>query len=219
MPVQSRRLSKAGIEVLKNVMKRNGWTQTELAKEVDISRSTLNQLLKEQPVKLDTIENLCDLLELEIGQVLEPIASSDDLEALVKRLRSQGSASIQKRCGEMRVLDMTTPIGLGSIYTDVNILERLASKTRREMGDLMDCGPEEFERFGLGKVREKRVDGLEAVERVKQLMILGRPGAGKTTFMKRLATVCNDGEFLAGQVPIFVTLKEWAETTGKPGLL
>ncbi|MCX5962914.1 MAG: NACHT domain-containing protein [Cyanobacteria bacterium] len=219
MPVQSRRLSKAGIEVLKNVMKRNGWTQTELVKEVDISRSTLNQLLKEQPVKLDTIENLCDLLELEIGQILEPIASSDDLEALVKRLRSQGSASIQKRCGEMRVLDMTTPIGLGSIYTDVNILERLASKTRRKMGELMDCGPEEFDRFGLGKVREERVDGLEAVERVRQLMILGRPGAGKTTFMKRLATVCNGGEFLAGQVPIFVTLKEWAETVGKPGLL
>ena len=219
MPVQSRRLSKDGIKVLKQAIKRNGWTQTDLVKAVEISRSTLHQLLKEQPVKFDTIENLCDLLELEIGQLLEPIAPSDDLEALVRRLRSQGSASIQKRCGEMRVLDMTTPIGLGSIYTDVNILEGLASKTRRDLGELMDCGPEEFDRFGLGKVREARVDGLEAVERVQQLMILGRPGAGKTTFMKRLATVCNGGTFLAGQVPIFVTLKEWAETTGKPGLL
>jgi predicted NACHT family NTPase len=143
---------------------------------------------------------------------------TDDIEALVKRLRSQGSASIQNRCGEMRVLDMTTPIGLGSIYTDVNILERLASKTRRDLGELMDCGAEEFDRAWMGKVREARVDGLEAVERVRQLMILGRPGAGKTTFLKRLATVCNGGEFLAGQVPIFVTLKEWAETVGKPGL-
>ncbi len=219
MPVQSRRLSKAGIEVLKNVMKRNGWTQWQLAEEVKISRSTLNQLLKEQPVKLDTIENLCHVLELKIGQILEPIALPEELKALVRRLRSQGSASIQKRCGEMRVLDMTTPIGLGSIYTDVNILERLASKTRREMAELMGCEPDEFDRFGLGKVREKRVDGLEAVERVRQLMILGRPGAGKTTFLKRLATVCNGGEFLAGKVPLFVTLKEWAETVGKPGLL
>ena len=143
-------------------LERNGWTQKELAKEVKISRSTLNQLLTAQPVKFDTIENLCDLLELEIGQILEPIASSDDLEALVRRLRSQGSASIQKRCGEMRVLDMTTPIGLGSIYTDVNILERLASKTRRDLGELMNCGSEEFDRVWLGKVREERVDGLEA---------------------------------------------------------
>ena len=170
-------------------------------------------------MRVETIEELCHLLQLEVVQVLEPIASSEDLEALVRRLRSQGSASIQKRCGEMRVLDMTTPIGLGSIYTDVNILERLASKTRREIAELMDCEPEAFDRFGLGKVREARVDGLAAVKRVRQLMILGRPGAGKTTFMKRLATVCNGGAFLAGQVPIFVTLKEWAETTGKPGLV
>jgi transcriptional regulator with XRE-family HTH domain/SpoVK/Ycf46/Vps4 family AAA+-type ATPase len=219
MPVQSRRLSEAGIKVLQQAIKRSDWTQQQLADEVKISRDTVSRVLRGEGVRVETIEDLCHLLQIEVVQVLEPIASSDDLETLVKRLRSQGSASIQKRCGEMRVLDMTTPIGLGSIYTDVNILERLASKTRREMGELMDCGPEEFDRFGLGKVREKRVDGLEAVERVRQLMILGRPGAGKTTFMKRLATVCNDGEFLAGQVPIFVTLKEWAETTGKPGLL
>ena len=219
MPVQSRRLSKDGIKVLQQAIKRNDYTQQQLADELEISRDTVSRILRGAGVRVETIEELCHVLQIEVFQVLEPIASSDDLEALVRRLRSQGSASIQKRCGEMRVLDMTTPIGLGSIYTDVNILERLASKTRRDLGELMDCGPEEFDRFGLGKVREKRVNGLEAVEQVKQLMILGRPGAGKTTFMKRLATVSNGGEFLAGQVPIFVTLKEWAETMGKPGLL
>ncbi len=219
MPVQSRRLSKDGIKVLQQAIKRNDYTQQQLGDELKTSRDTVSRILRGEGVRVETIEELCHLLQIEVVQVLEPIASLDDLEALVGRLRSQGSASIEKRCGEMRVLDMTTPIGLGSIYTDVNILERLASKTRREMGELMDCEPEEFDRFGLGKVREKRVDGLEAVERVKQLMILGRPGAGKTTFMKRLATVSNGGTFLAGQVPIFVTLKEWAETTGKPGLL
>jgi transcriptional regulator with XRE-family HTH domain len=219
MPVQSRRLSKDGIKVLQQAIKRNDYTQQQLADELEISRDTVSRILRGAGVRVETIEGLCHVLQIEVVQVLEPIASSDDLEALVRQLRSQGSASIQKRCGEMRVLDMTTPIGLGSIYTDVNILERLASKTRRDLGELMDCGPEEFDRFGLGKVREKRVNGLEAVEQVKQLMILGRPGAGKTTFMKRLATVSNGGEFLAGQVPIFVTLKEWAETMGKPGLL
>ena len=219
MPVQSRRLSKDGIKVLRQAIKRNDYKQQQLADELEISRDTVSRILRGEGVRVETIEELCHLLQIEVVQVLEPIASSDDLEALVRRLRSQGSASIQKRCGEMRVLDMTTPIGLESIYTDVNILERLASKTRREMAELIDCEPEAFDRFGLGKVREQRVDGLEAVERKKQLMILGRPGAGKTTFMKRLATVCNGGTFLAGQVPIFVTLKEWAETTGKPGLL
>jgi predicted NACHT family NTPase len=181
---------------------------------------TLNQILAGQAVRRETLEELCHLLNIEVGQVLEPIASSStDLEALVRRLREQTSEGIEQRCGVMRILDMTTPIDSGAIYTAVNILERITSKTRRDLDELMDCGPEGFDRFLIGKVRETRVDGLEAVAAKKQLMILGRPGAGKTTFLKRLAMLCRSGEFLADQVPIFVTLKEWAESPNKPELL
>ena len=50
-------------------------------------------------------------------------------------------------------------------------------------------------------------------------MILGKPGAGKTTFLKRLATLCNLGEFQSHRVPIFVTLKNFAEAKRQPELL
>jgi predicted NACHT family NTPase len=50
------------------------------------------------------------------------------------------------------------------------------------------------------------------------MMILGKPGAGKTTFMKRLAILCNQGEFQPQRVPVFVTLKDYAETVGKQTL-
>lgn len=50
-------------------------------------------------------------------------------------------------------------------------------------------------------------------------MILGKPGAGKTTFLKYVAIQCNNGEFQADRVPIFITLKDFAEATNKPGLL
>jgi predicted NACHT family NTPase len=219
MPIQSRQLSEAGISAVKQAIKLNGWSQNELANGVGVSRSTLNQLLTGQPVRIETIEGLCHLLEIKVGQVLDSTDLEIDIDALVQRLRGQTSAGINQRCGLMRILDMTTPIDSGAIYTAVNILERITSKTRRDLDELMDCGPEGFDRFLIGKVRERRVDGLEAVATQKQLMILGRPGAGKTTFLKRLAMLCRSGDFLGLQVPIFVTLKEWAESPGKPGLL
>ena len=49
-------------------------------------------------------------------------------------------------------------------------------------------------------------------------VLSGFLGAGKTTFMKRLATLCNQGDFLADLVPVFVTLKEFAEAEGKPSV-
>ena len=149
----------------------------------------------------------------------ESLEPEPDLDALVQTIRAQVHGDIQARCGTMRVLDMEQPIGLGDIYTSVNILEKLSGRRRLSLDDLLqNCDTENFDRFLLGQVRQKRVPGLEAVERYDQLMILGKPGAGKTTFMKRLAILCNEGEFQPQQVPIFVTLKDYAEAKGKPRL-
>ncbi|WP_309729252.1 NACHT domain-containing NTPase [Chamaesiphon sp. OTE_75_metabat_556] len=143
-----------------------------------------------------------------------------DLDALVREVRKKVSASIQKRCGTMRVLDMEQPITIDSIYTSVNILEKISRNQRRSIEELLDgCGVENFDRFILGTVRQKRIPALEAVKRHKKLMILGKPGAGKTTFLKWLALQCNGGKFNQNRVPLFVTLKEFAETDGQPNLL
>jgi predicted NACHT family NTPase len=143
-----------------------------------------------------------------------------DLDALVREVRDRVSASIQKRCGTMRVLDMEQPITLDSIYTSVNILEKISRNQRRSIEELLEgCGVENFDRFILGTVRQERIPALEAVERHDKLMILGKPGAGKTTFLKWLALQCNGGKFNQNRVPLFVTLKEFAETEGQPDLL
>jgi predicted NACHT family NTPase len=94
---------------------------------------------------------------------------------------------------------------------------------------MLDISPETFERYCLGDVRERRIGGLDAVEKFSKLMILGKPGAGKTTFLKHLAVGCIGGGFLGERVPVFITLKEFAEAnsasgsdvgaSGKPDLL
>ena len=50
-------------------------------------------------------------------------------------------------------------------------------------------------------------------------MILGKPGAGKTTFLKHLAIQCVEGIFKPELVPLFITLKDFSEAPGQPSLL
>ncbi len=146
--------------------------------------------------------------------------SEDELKDLVQEVRQNCREMIQDQCGKMRSLTMSQPIDVSDLYTNVNVLEKITSHRRREIDELLqDCNPENFYRFGLGRVTDKRRLGLEAVEKYSKLMVLGKPGSGKTTFLKHLAIQCDRGKFQAHRLPIFITLKQFAETEGKPSLL
>jgi len=99
---------------------------------------------------------------------------------------------------------------LNNIYTDINILEKITGRRRLGNELLQETNFEDFQRFGLSRITEKPVPGLEAIKKYPKLMILGKPGSGKTTFLKYLAIQCIAGEFPTHLVPIFVTLKNFA---------
>ncbi|MEM8610821.1 MAG: NACHT domain-containing NTPase [Cyanobacteria bacterium P01_H01_bin.105] len=147
-------------------------------------------------------------------------STNTDVNTLVKVSREIVKSIIQQRCSTIRVLDMEQPIGLSDIYTSVNILEKLTGRQRLNITELLkNFKPEEFDRLGLGQVAQSRVPGLEAVQRYNKLMVLGKPGAGKTTFLKYLAIQCIEGSFQANCVPISITLKDFAEAPDQPALL
>jgi predicted NACHT family NTPase len=226
MARRSLQTSRQGIQIIKKTLKQKNWSQTYLAGAVGCSRQTIWSLLQGNATDCDVFMEVCDQLGLNWEEIAEPESlkpqqdDTQDIDALVQEVREQIQPYIQERCGTMRVLDMTQPVALGEIYTSVNILERIMGRRGLELAELMrDTSPEKFERFCLGDVREKRVPGLKAVETFSKLMILGKPGAGKTTFMKHLAIQCIGGEFQGDRVPVFITLKDFAEADGKPDLL
>ncbi|MBD0266423.1 MAG: signal transduction protein, partial [Tolypothrix sp. Co-bin9] len=147
----------------------------------------------------------------------------DSIDTLVQEIRKQIKPYIKEKCGTMRVLDMPKPIeltGKQGIYTNVNILEAITGRRRLKVAELMQiCDHDNFERLGLSGVKQKRVSGLEVVRRYSKLMVLGKPGAGKTTFLKYLAMQCIEGIFQANRVPLFITLKDFAEAPKKPDIL
>ncbi|PSB25412.1 NACHT domain-containing protein [Stenomitos frigidus] len=209
--------------------------KADLAEELEISRSTLQKFFSGKPIGRENFHQICQRLGLNwrtiasgspsVGDELDVEQASEespykDVEALVKLVRQQGKTSIQAQCGIMRVLDMSQSIALNDIYISVNILERISGRRRVGMDKLLQTlTTKQFDRPFLGNVSERRVAGLEAASRFNKLIVLGHAGVGKTTFLKYLALQCSLGEFKAQQVPMFISLKDFAETPEQSTLL
>lgn len=129
------------------------------------------------------------------------------LDSLVNQVRRRIAPAIRERCGTMKILTMSQPIDSGTIYQDVNIFETVASRQRQ-------TGAED-----LTRVPRQRTDGIEALSQHRRLLILGKPGAGKSTFVRRVAFLCIKGDYRPDLIPTHLPLKEFTELNGEPDLL
>jgi predicted NACHT family NTPase len=220
MVKRSLHASQKGIEQAKAAFARIGWTQENLAFEVNIkTRQPIWRFFIGQPIERHTFIEICSVLSLNWRSIASnppvefslPVDAHINIDALVQRVRSQRFDKIQDQCGILQLLDMGHPISLDDIYIDVNILSEIASLKWFDITDLQNLPPEDFDNFGKGLVSEKQMPGMQAIETYSKLRVLGKPGVGKTTFLQHLAIGCNVGVFAPNFVPIFITLRNFAE--------
>lgn len=193
---------------------------------VGCSRQVVGHFLRREPVAARFFQEICAELSLPWEEIADLAGENQssvqdvDLNELVQTVREKVSASIQHRCGTMKVLHMKEPITIDSVYTSVNILERISHNQQRTIRELLDeSDTHNFDRFILGNVQTERIPAIRAVENYDKLMVLGKPGAGKTTFLRWLALQCSEGKVFEGRIPFFIELKMFAEMEEKPDLL
>ena len=204
-------------------------TDLVVAKELNISRdrysSRMTQVYKKFNVPSGNFPGKAKLLFVEVlgmyqkahprtqnaSQLLN--AAIDDL---VQETQQNTQELINARCGQIQILDMSRPIEVKDIFTEVKITNQIPSQRRIELSDLVEKikkrAKKNNPKFNISRLfEEEKISGIELLQNCSKLMILGRPGAGKTTFLKYIATFTSRSEILSGHVPIFVSLKDFQD--------
>jgi len=225
MAKRSCHASQEGLKQIRRAYNAAGLTQEGLAETASVSRSTVSSFFAGKPIDRNNFVELCTVLDLNwediVDRPAEPALDNAEINTIVQTIREQIKPIVREKCGTIPVLDGTQPIeltGERGIYTNVNILKPSTIPRRLEILDLVkNCRVEEFDRPGMNRVNDEPIPGLEAVEKYHKLMVWGKPGAGKTTFLKYLAMQCIEEKFQANRIPVFITLQEFAEKE-KPDL-
>lgn len=122
--------------------------------------------------------------------------------------------SLIRHYGSLRVIGATVDAPLDNVFTDVFIHRQLTAQRRANIEELHQADPDSF-RQAHGQ--QERVSGLTLIQQgmlgeyPTHFYILGKPGAGKTTFLKYI-TMQAARERTIDRIPIFVSLHEWTRS-------
>ena len=117
----------------------------------------------------------------------------------------------KSRYGLLKLLAMPQSVDLESVYTPVRFLDRLTIGSFQSLQDLEEAYRESARRRFQREKSDNR-DGIEVAKENQYLMVLGGPGAGKSTFLRRVGLEAfkgKDGKYQHDCLPVLLELKRF----------
>jgi predicted NACHT family NTPase len=182
--------------------------KSQLADHLGMSRTTVTAFFKSEPVREAEFRKICFALRLNWQEAStfqanapQPKNKTDSLQQIREHCRQK----IFNQYSGIRLLS-GEEIGVDQLYVDVWVLNRSPRTFQVSEDKLLKTFDLRNDRLGLGD-RIKRNSGFEIANANPNLLILGKPGAGKTTFLKHLAVDWCKGEFQPDRIAIFIELR------------
>lgn len=218
MAKRSLNASERGQAIAKQKFQRTGWTQAYLAEQVGLeTRQSVWKFFTGRPIERHIFIDLCFQLDLEWQEIailpqfdaprtaVTEEQTDFEIDTWVQKVRSQLRGQIQAQCGALQSsLDITQPVQLNRVYTGVNFLSDLSHQQWLEVSDLQrNCSAKDSS-------YPSTLSSLEILQNQDKVVILGKPGAGKTTFLRHMALECNEGRYKPECIPVFLSLRVFA---------
>ncbi|MBN2009214.1 NACHT domain-containing protein [candidate division KSB1 bacterium] len=167
-----------------------------------------------------------------IKEVHTWVSSKSKKHDLLKLSSGKYVSKLENLYSEIRIIGMQKPVPLRKIFVNVNVLEGISSLQVLSVKQLEEL----FQQDGIHKEIDKlsqleqrqRGEKSDEVARIKQvrktipgiqvindedkIFLLGKPGAGKTTFLKSILLAALDGKLNNKLIPIYVNLKDWSDS-------
>ncbi|MEL6159937.1 MAG: NACHT domain-containing protein [Cyanobacteria bacterium J06627_32] len=188
-----------------------------ISRDMNIAERILHFFFYAEPIPRDEFILIASSLDQPWIKIADQNFSKVLME-VVPSIRDGMYKDINIRCGTLRVLDVEHSINIDALYVDVNILRKSNRKRNRTISDLptvYNAQSKRVNRSALNAIDQPRVPGEQAAFYNPKMMIYGKPGSGKTTFLKHIAVRCIEGDFQEHRIPIFVQLRDYVDEVKK----
>ncbi|MBD1884758.1 NACHT domain-containing protein [Microcoleus vaginatus] len=119
-----------------------------------------------------------------------------------------------KRHGILKALGMREAVPLESVYTAVQFLDEQEIRSFESIQNLEEAYRKANKRSFQQQDCQKQ-EGLKIANQKQYLMVLGQPGAGKSTFLRKIgleALKGKKGGFKPDRIPVFIELKSFTSS-------